>query len=186
MIWSRNRPGKRWCPAPGFWPKVCAELPGGVDRKRFCHAVEQAVDIYLGEAESAPPWPEIIKSFDRVLGAAHRFNSQHGTGYRLNDVGAARQHAAFQLQLAQEKAKTRRERLYDNLIIACAGVGELQPSDSNRGPMTRTLKVILDAVLPDAGRRGGVTARGVRDIIRRHLDREGGSVQLGRLDSLTR
>jgi hypothetical protein len=179
------------------WPKLYGYLPDDADRVEFRKAVEAALAIYKREAPdpNAPPWEQVIETFDKVLAETRRFNSLYRVRpYMLNDVLRSRMHAAFQLQLEQELAKKREERLYDNLIIACAGVGRLQPSVSISGPMTRVLKIILDHVIPHAGHQTGpkkaegdhsLTESAIKGIVRRHLDRRGGKVPLDSgLDSL--
>jgi hypothetical protein len=175
MIWSRNRPDKRWCPAPGFWPKVCAELPDGADRSRFKASIKEAFAIYRDEERRAaknPPWAKMIRHFDKVLKETRRFNSSHRVRpYVLNDVLRARCHAAFQLRLENELADKRRERLYANLIVACTEIGGLNLSDSVRGPLNRVLQGILD--------QKGLSAGGVRRVVQRHIKRDGAKVALG-------
>jgi hypothetical protein len=196
-----------WPPPESFWPtKLYIELPDGVDHIQFRRAVEAAVAIYKREAPAnIPPWEQIVASFDRVLAEARRLNSlwampRRRAGmpcravirlYELEDVQKGRANAAFQLQLECELADKRRERLYDNLIIACAGAGRLPPSASSTGPMTKVLKAILDHVIPHAGHQTGpkkaegdqsLTASAVKKIIKRHLDRRGGKVLLGGAD----
>jgi hypothetical protein len=194
-----------WPPPETFWPKLYDELPDDADPVEFRKAVEAAVVIYEREAPDpahTPPWGQIIKAFDNVLKETRRFNSLYGAAresvgtprraairpYVLNDVLKARDHADFQLQLERELEGTRQERLYDNLIVACAGRGRLQLSVSNCGPMTRVLKLILDRVLPSAGHRTGprkgdgdpgLTEHAVKKIIKRYLNRNGGKVALG-------
>jgi hypothetical protein len=182
-----------WPPPESFWPmKLYVELPPDANRVQFRKAVEAAVEIYENEGRDrakTPPWAKIIKAFDKVLKETRRFNSLHKVRpYVLNDVLKARDHADFQLQLEHELAKKRQERLYDNLIVACAGRGRLQPSVSKSGPMTRVLKPILDHVLPNAGHRTGprkgdgdpdLTELAIKKIIKRHLSRNGGKVALG-------
>jgi hypothetical protein len=196
------------------WQRLYDELPDDTNHDEFRTAIEAAIMFYEHEAPdpNAPPWKQIVESFEAMLAEVRRINSLYGAvragwavrgvvgtppraafrPYVLNDVLKARAHAAFQLQLECELADKRRERLYANLIAACSRVGGRRPSNSLKGPMTRVLKIILDQVLPHAGHQSGprkaegddsLTASAIKKIVKRHTDRRGGKVLLGGADS---
>jgi glycine/D-amino acid oxidase-like deaminating enzyme len=172
-----------WPPAESFWSKLYAELPDGADRAEFQKAIKTAVMIYqcdhADHADPVVPWNRLhrvlnraIEEFERVLEETDTAEEQLPRSYALNDLRVSHQHAAHQLRFEEALAQKRTEQLYANLVIACTKTGGVRLSD--RGPLVRALKAIIDQILPNAGHGGhGLSDRGVREIIRRHIERDG-------------
>jgi hypothetical protein len=170
-----------WSPPEGFWPKLYDDLPDGVDHARFRQAVERAVVIYRNEdTDAGETWREINErlrpqAIERLFEAITKLGKPPPAF--MFDLPKMRQFAAFQEQFEKFRARERRERLYNNLIVACTEIGGLRLSDSDQGPLVRVFTAIAYCLFPDGGRikkyvdADRLSGRGVREIIRRHIKR---------------
>jgi hypothetical protein len=168
-----------WPPSEQEWHKIMSDLPAGADPLAFRSAVDWAVQRYQTDDNSdRGRWQRIAKlvrskavaALCREIGQLEHWPSdlaRESMAQWVKGLDAVTGIADVNVAATAREGE-RRERLYENLLICCAGPGALPLSDSASGPTNRVMQGLLAQIVPDPP-----GARGVQSIIRRKTNPPG-------------